>query len=163
MAKNNRTIDTRFLQDPNGIKAVEYNPASGGQKSLIVGPKFLPIPIVTAGTPGWKTNITAATAMPYRGAILAIYNNAATAGSVTIGQDATVTSQAIGASDANGNVGIACAPNSYTYVSMGYDQWIVGSAATLFCYIMEHPTKIAQETGPFIQQNVPGFNPPINS
>lgn len=155
MPKNNRSIDIASLQDPYGIKSAEYNPSSGGQKSLIVGPKFLPIPIVTAGSATWKTNITAATAMPYRGAILAIYNNAGTAGSVTIGQDATVTSQAIGATDANGNVGIACPPNSYTYVSMGYDQWIIGSAATLICYIMEDPTKITQETGTFVQQNVP--------
>lgn len=163
MPKNNRAIDTASLQDPNGIKAAEYNPSSGGQKSLIVGPKFLPIRNVTAGVPGYTTNITAATAIPYRGAILAIYNNSGTAGSVTVGQNNTVTSQAIGAVDANGNVGIACPPNAYTYVSMGYDQWIIGSAATLICYIMEDPTRIVQESGPFVQQNVPGFSPPINS
>ncbi len=163
MAKNNRSIDITSLQDPNGIKAAEYNPPSGGQKSLIVGPRFLPISNVTAGTPGWTTNISTVTAIPYLGAILAIYNNASTAGSVTIGQTSSITAQAIGGVDSNGNVGVACPPNSYTYVSMGYNQWIIGSASTLICYIMEDPTKITQESGQFIQQNVPGYNLPINS
>lgn len=163
MAKNNRVIDIAALQDPNQIKAIEYNPASGGQKSLIVGPRFLPIPIVTAGAQAYKTNVTSATALPYLGAILAVYNNAATAGSVTVGQDSTVTSQAIGVSDTAGNVGVACAPNAYTYVSMGSNQWIIGSAATLIVYIIEDPTRIAQETGPYAQQLVTGTQLPINS
>ena len=155
--KFNRVVDNRFLQDPNQIDAVEYNPASGGEKSLIVGPRLLPIPIVTAGVAAYSTNVTAATAMPYLGALLAIYNNSGTVGTVTVGQSAAVTSQAIGTSDANGNVGVACAPNAYTYLSMGNNQWIIGSAATLFVYIIEDPTRIAQETGPYAQQNGNGI------
>ena len=155
--KFNRAIDNRFLQDPNQIEAVEYNPASGGKKSLAVGPRLLPIPIVTAGVAAYKTNVTASTAMPYLGANLAIYNNAATAGTVTVGQDSTVTSQAMGVADANGNVGVACAPNAYTYLSMGNNRWIIGSAATLFVYIIEDPTYFAQESGPYAQQNGNGI------
>jgi len=150
MAKNYRAIDNASLQDPLQIKAVEYNPASGGQKSLTVGPRLLPIQI--AG--GYTTNVTTATAIPFLGANLAIYNNSGTVGTVTVGQSAAVTSQAIGVSDANGNVGVACAPNSYTYLSMGNNQWIIGSAATLFVYVIEDPTRIVQESGPYAQQNV---------
>lgn len=147
--KYNRVIDNRFLQDPCQIDAVEYNPASGGQKSLLVGPRLVPIQIAS----GYTTTPTAATALPFLGANLAIYNNSGTAGSITVGQSAAVTSQAIGASDANGNVGVACAPNSYTYLSMGNNQWVITSASTLFVYIVEDPTSIRQETGPYMQQN----------
>lgn len=148
--KLQRVVDIKFINSGSDVVSIEYNPASGAQKSLIVGPRLLPIP---TGLGTWKTNITAATALPALGLNLAIYNNSGTAGSVTVGQDATVTSQAIGAVDANGNVGVACAPNSYTYVSMGYNQWIIGSAATLIAYIIEDPTMIIKETGPYAQQN----------
>ena len=150
MAKNNRVIDMQSLQDPSQIKSAEYNPAAGAEKALIVGPRLLPIQI--AG--GWKTNVTTATAIPFLGANLAIYNNAATAGSITVGQDGTIASQAIGAVDANGNVGVACPANAWSYLSMGANQWIIGSAATLIVYIIEDPTRIAQESGPYAQQNV---------
>jgi hypothetical protein len=159
-AKIQRVINNQLLNGGQDAVAIEYNPASGGQKSLIVGPRLIPI---STGLNTWTTNVTAATAIPYLGANLAIYNNAATAGTVTVGQNATVTSQAIGVSDAHGNVGVACAPNAYTYLSMGNNQWIIGSAATLFVYIIEDPTYIAQQTPPLVPQNVPGFVPPVNS
>ena len=152
MAKFNRVIDNATLQDPNQIKSIEYNPQSGGQKSLAVGPHLIPIPIA-GGL--FTTNVTTATAIPYLGANLAIYNSTGTVGTVTIG-GIGVTSQAIGVSDVNGNVGTACAPNSYTYLSMGYNQYIIASAATLFVYLIEDPTQIQRETGPYVQQFVPG-------
>jgi hypothetical protein len=157
--KYNRVINNRFLQDPLQIEAAEYNPASGGKKSLTVGPRLIPIPVITAGAIAWTTNVTTVTGLPALGLNLAIYNNSGTAGSVTVGQAATVTSQAIGVVDANGNVGVACAPNSYTYLSMGYNQWIIASAATLIVYIIEDPTYIAQETGPYTQQNAANTQP----
>lgn len=163
MAKINRVIDNAFISSPHDVQSTEYNPASGGQKSLIVGPRYLPIPIVTAGSATWKTNVTSATALPSLGMILAIYNNAGTAASITVGQDATVTSQAIGAVDANGNVGVALPPNAWTYLSMGANQWIIASAATVIVYIIEDPTKIIRESGAYIQQNVPSTALPVNS
>lgn len=162
-AKNQRVVDIAFLNSGQDIVSIEYNPASGGQKSLIVGPRLIPISIVAGGVPSRTTNVTTATAIPYLGANLAIYNNSGTAGSVTVGQNSTVTSQAIGASDTNGNVGVACAPNAYTYLSMGNNQWIIGSAATLIVYVIEDPTKFIQQTPPLVPQNVPGFVPPVNS
>ncbi|HEY5236164.1 MAG TPA: hypothetical protein VIJ14_08305 [Rhabdochlamydiaceae bacterium] len=163
MAKINRVIDLAFLQDPNQIEAVQYNPASGAKKTLTVGPRLLPIPVVTAGTPGWTTSAnTAPVAIPYLGANLAIYNNAGTAGSVTTG-GINMTSQAIGAVDAYGDVGIACPPNTWTYVSMGNNQYVATSAATLIVYIIEDPTWIAQETPTRVAQFVPGYDQQINS
>lgn len=162
MAKLERKTDNATVISAGAATAVEYNPQSGGQKSLIVGPRYIPIPIVAGGVPAYTTNVTTATGLPKLGLNLAIYNNAGAAGSVTVGQSAAVTSQAIGVSDANGNVGVACAPNAWTYLSMGNNQWIIASAATIIVYMMEDPTWIAQETGPFIQQNVPGTVLPVN-
>lgn len=147
--KINRVLDIAFLQDPLSIKSNEYNPQSGGQKSLAVGPHLIPIQI----NGGYKTDVSTVTALPILGANLAIYNNSGTVGTVTIGNSSSITSQAIGVADTNGNVGVACAPNTYTYLSMGYNQWIISSAATLIVYIIEDPTRIAQETGPYAQQN----------
>lgn len=155
MAKTQRVVDNAYVNSPHDVKSIEHNPASGGQKSLPVGPHLLPIQI--AG--GYTTDVSsAAKALPFIGANLAIYNNAGTVGTVTIG-GAGVTSQLIGVSDVNGNVGVACKPNDWTYLSMGYNQWIISSAATLFVYIIEDPTRIIQESGPYAQQNVNGIIP----
>ena len=153
MAKNNRVIDNNSLQDPDQIKVVEYNPSSGGQKSLTVGPRLLPIQI--AG--GYTTDASAKVALPFLGANLAIYNNG-TLGSVTIGSS-TITALAAGATDANGNVVVACPPNAWTYLSAGNNQYVYTSANTLLVYIMEDPTRIAQETGPYAQQNANNTQP----
>lgn len=159
MAKNNRVVDIAFVEDPLQIKSIEYNPASGAQKSLIVGPRLVPIQI--AG--GYTTNVSGGLViLPFLGANLAIYNNAGAVGAVTAG-DSNITALAPGVSDAFGNVGVACAPNSYTYISMGNHRYVTSTASTLLVYIMEDPTRFAQETGAFIQQNVPGFVPPVNS
>lgn len=156
MAKINRAIDTATLQDPHQIDSVEYNWQSGGKKSLKVGPHLLPIPIVTAGAQAYTTDVSgSAVALPYIGANLAIYNNAGSAASITIG-GVGVTSQAIGASDANGNVGVALPPNAWTYLSMGNNQYLRSSAATVIVYMIEDSTRLIQETGPYAQQFVPG-------
>lgn len=158
-ANNQRRNDVQFQISGADAQSIEYNPASGGQKSLIVGPRLLPIPVVSGGVPSWTTNVSTATALPYFGLTLYIYNNSGTAGSVTVGQSSAVTAQAIGAVDANGNVGVACPPNSYTELSMGYNRWIVASAATLIVYIVEDPTTFIQQTGPLIPQNPAGSQP----
>lgn len=152
--KNNRVIDNQFLQDPDQIKAVEYNPASGGQKSLTVGPRLIPIQIAS----GWTTDASAKVALPFFGANLAIYNNAGAVGSVTIG-DTTITALAPGVTNPAGNVGVACPPNAWTYVSAGNNRFVFTSAATLLVYIIEDPTRIAQESVPYAQQNAQNTQP----
>lgn len=152
--KNNRVIDTQFLQDPDQIKSIEYNPAAGAQKSLTVGPRLIPIKIAT----GYVTDASAKVALPSLGVNLAIYNNAGAVGSVTIGGSA-ITALAPGATDAAGNVGVACPPNAWTYVSAGNNQYVFTSAVTLLVYIIEDPTRIAQETGPYAQQNAQNTQP----
>lgn len=159
MAKLNRVIDNAFLQDPNGIKSVEYNPASGGQKSLAVGPRLLPVQIAS----GYTTNASAGLVLPFLGANLALYNNSGSVASAVISKTA-VSILAAGVTDSSGNVGVACPPNSWTYLSTAYNQYIITSAATLLVYIIEDPTRIAQETGPYAQQNPGPYEQlPVNS
>lgn len=164
MAKINRVIDNAALQDPDQIKSVEYNPQSGAQKSLTVGPRLIPIPIVAAGTPSFTTDVSGKVALPYLGATLAIYNNSGTVGNVTVGETSANTSLlAIGATDANGHVGVACQPNTWTYLSMGNRQWIISNATTTVVYMIEDPTTMAQESGPYAQVQDPRTWLPVNS
>jgi hypothetical protein len=158
-AKIQRQVSNAFLISGNDAESIEYNPASGACKSLIVGPRLLPIPVGAT----WTTNVTTATALPTLGCLVSIYNNSGTAGSVTVGQNATIASQAIGAFDANGNVGVACAPNAYTNLSLGNNQWIIASAATLIVYLVEDPTSINQQTPPLVQGQDPRTWLPVNS
>ena len=161
MPKINRVIDLPTLQDPLQIEAIEYNVESGGKKSLMVGPRLIPIQI--AG--GYTTNVSAGVVLPNLGVCLAIYNNAGAVGSVTI-SPAVAASLAPGVTDGVGNVGVACPPNAWTYLSAGFNQYIISSAATILVYIIEDPTRLAlqQANGPYAQQpNGPGFVPPVNS
>ena len=154
MAKLQRSVNNAFLNSGADIVSIEYNPASGGQKSLIVGPRLLPIQVAS----GWTTNAASGLVLPSLGMCLAIYNTSGTAGSITI-SPASTTSQAIGAVDANGNVGVACTPNAWTYLSAGNNQYVITSASTLIVYIIEDPTTITRETGPYAQQNAANTQP----
>lgn len=147
--KITRVCDIKFQVSGNDAQSLEYNPASGGQKSLIVGPRLLPIP--TSATT-WTTMPTAATALPALGLNIAVYNNAGAVGSIVIG-GSTITTLAPGAVDASGNVGVALPPNAWTYLSMSYNQYVITSASTVLVYIIEDPTRLIQETGPYAQQN----------
>jgi hypothetical protein len=155
MAKNNRVVDTKQLQDGMSIEAVQNNPPSGGRKSLTVGPRLLPIP-APAGT--WTVTPTTLTPLPKLGLNIAIYNNSGSVGTIVIGGNA-ITTLTPGQIDSSGNVGVPCPPNAWSYLSMGYNQYVITSASTLLVYIMEDPTWIAQESGPFIPQNAANTQP----
>jgi hypothetical protein len=149
MAKNQRVVDMAFLNSGPDIESIEYNPASGAQKALLVGPRLLPIPL--SGTT-WTTDASTRRALPILGANIAVYNNAGAVASIVIG-GSTITTLAPGATDASGNVGVALPPNAWTYLSMSNNQYVITSAATALVYIVEDPTRIIQETGPYAQQN----------
>jgi hypothetical protein len=160
MIKIQRAVENNFLNSGMDTDSTQNNPASGGQKSLIVGPRYLPIPIVSGGVPSWTTDASVApVGLPNFGMILAVYNKSGTAASITVGANNSITSQAIGAVDASGNVGVACAANAYTYISPGYNKWIITSSNNLVVYIMEDPTYFVQQSGPYSQQNAGNTQP----
>lgn len=146
MAINKRTIPGPATQDPSTIAAHTYNEASGAQKNAEVGRHLMPL---QTGATTWSTNATTAVKLPSKGKNLAVYNNANAVGSITLGDtDFVPTSQAPGAVQAstNGrNVGIACAPNDWTYIACGDQDQVIASAATLLVYLIDDPTSIKTE------------------
>lgn len=151
MAINKRTIPGPATQDPSTIAAHTYNEASGAQKNAEVGRKLRPL---NSGATTWTTDATTVRTLPSKGRNLAVYNNAGAVGSITLGFSAntgtelTPVSQAPGAVQANTagqNVGIACAPNDWTYIACGDQDQVVSSAATLLVYLIEDATSIKTE------------------
>lgn len=128
-------------QDQASIDATLYNKQSGAQKNMEVGRHLLPIP-ATAST--WTTDTTTARSLPKKGASLAIYNNANAVGAVTLGKTAAevATALAPGVADANGNVGVPCAPNDWTYISCFDKSWVKGTAATLLVFLVADDSEI---------------------
>src|ERR1700677_973147 len=109
------------------IELLSYNEKAGARKSIEVGRALIPL---QNGATTYTTNATTPIALPSAGRNLAIYNNAGTVAAVTVG-DNTMTPQAAGAVQvSNGNpfVGVACAPNSWTYLSAGQWNYVAASA-----------------------------------
>lgn len=149
MAKNIRVEAGYHIQDPGQIHNIEHNPAAGGKKTLEIGPHLIPIPIIVSNALAYTTDASTKRALPNPGVCLAVYNNAGTVGSITLGEDNTVTSLAAGVTDANGHVGIPCMPNAWTKISCGMQNWVISSAATLMVFIVEDHTAIKQEVATF--------------
>ena len=120
-------------------------PATPILVSISIYRPIIPIPFNNAGTIEYTTDATTARALSKKGANLAIYNNNAALGSVTLGDNSSVAVLASGVTDASGNVGIPCKPNDWTYVSAGDRSWIKSSAATLLVYLIYDETSIKQE------------------
>lgn len=138
-----RVIPGPATQDPSTIAAHTYNEPAGARKSAEVGRHLLPLN--SGGTP--TTNATTAIVVG-KGKNLAVYNNSNAVGSITLGDSNNVpTAQAPGAVQASTtqNVGIACAPNAWTYIALADQDQVIASAATLLVYLIDDPTSIKQE------------------
>lgn len=144
MAKNQRNLPGPSVRDPSIIDNLEYNESSGGQKILNVGPNLLPL---NDGAGGYTTDASTKRTLPKAGCNLAIFNTSATtAYSVTVG-DSTVTAQAIGVVQTSTNfVGIACPPNTYTYISCGYNNYVITNNNALAVYLINDETSIRVES-----------------
>lgn len=129
--------------DPSSIANQMFNEQAGAQKNVSVGPSLKPLKL-TATT--WTTDASTVRKIT-KGVQLAVYNNAGAVGSVTLSKSGTRTSLAPGAvdntvGDTFGDVGIPCAPNSWTYIS-GHDNIaVITSAATLLVFIIEDDTSV---------------------
>ncbi len=139
--KKIRQMDGRGVEDPANINNLTYNEASGGFKSIEIGPFFKPLRI---GASSYTTDATTARAVK-KGAMIAVYNNSGTIGAITCGDSAAMAALTVGATDANGNVGIPCAPNTWTYISTYEKQFIRTTAATLLTFIIEDETYISSQ------------------
>jgi hypothetical protein len=143
---NNRKIDGTRVVSPGDADVFTYSGPAGARKSTEVGRKLIPIP-TPAASPAWTTNIATAVAIQ-PGKNIAVYNNANAMGSITFGSAGTVASLAAGAVDANGNVGLPCPPNSWSYFASGESNFMISSAATMLVFLIADDTYIAFAANP---------------
>jgi hypothetical protein len=142
MAIQKRNLPSNSVQDPGAIDVLEYNNAAGARKIAEVGRHLVPLATPGSGT-GYTTDVSsAAFPLPSAGRNLAVYNNNTTVGAITLGNDNTITALAAGATDSSGRVGIPCAPNAWTYIACGSQNWVKSSAATLLVFLIDDDTFI---------------------
>jgi hypothetical protein len=140
--RTKRQIHSDAVVDSHLVESVGYNISSGGFKNTPIGPKLKPL---NSDGSTFTTNATVSVPLGIAGLNLAIYNNAGAVGSVTV-SPLSVASLAPGATDAAGNVGVACPPNAWTYISMGDAKWVIASAATLLVYQIDDDSFLSQST-----------------
>lgn len=75
------------------------------------------------------------------GSVIALYNNSGTAAFVKIGDPATLTAPTGGAD------GICLKPNDYTIISVGPNQGLIASAATVFAYLVVDDLNYSSQAG----------------
>jgi hypothetical protein len=124
MAAKRNNINRSAL-DQGAITSVEHNVLAGAKKSVLVGPA-----LTIVGTLGSARSVGI-------GASLWIYNNSATVGFVRVFAPGESASAPTGLAD-----GIAVPPNSYIYLNTGTKMSIIGSAATLGCYLVQDDTRL---------------------
>jgi hypothetical protein len=148
MGKNIRVTPGYDSLDPSNITRLEYNNPAGAIKTAEVGRSLIPLKYVTGGSLVYTTNATTAIMVEKLGLNLAIYNNSGSVGSITLGPGGAgstpPTSLAPGVTSGS-MVGIPCAPNSWTYIAMNQNQYVIASAATLLVFAIEDITSIQQE------------------
>jgi len=140
--KNIRNMPGHSVQDLGSIPFLTYNESAGAQKNMDMGHNLLPIPTPGVGV-GYSTDATTLRSIG-AGKTLAVYNNNAAVGSITLGV-AGQASLAPGVADAGGAVGIPCAPASWTYISLYLKTHAIASAATLLCFIVNDESSIRTE------------------
>jgi len=140
-----RKMSSENVEDVNSVNNIEYNEASGAQKQLEVGPDLRPI--CSSGNT-FITDLTTLTNVG-RGRSLAIYNNSGTLGSVTLGKDSSTLLLAAGVVSGD-NAGIPVMPNAWTYVAVYDRPWVVTSAATMLCYLINDTTYVTDQNNPTI-------------
>jgi hypothetical protein len=124
-----RQIKDRDANGSGDIDNITYNEPAGAQKQLSVGPHLVPL---NDGASGFTTDATTIRAMR-RGTALAIFNtNATTVYAATIRGASTGTALASGVTDPiTGEVGVPCAPLSWTYLNSYDKQYVITNNVAL--------------------------------
>lgn len=140
MAKPKRRNSYLGTVDPSSVATNTYNDAVGAQKNMDFGHHLLPI----AAGGVYTTDATAAKAVE-KGKTLAIYNNSGTLESVTLGDTSGMAALAVGVTDVNGNVGIPCKANDWTYIATYDRQFVRTSSANLLVFVVKDETNVVLE------------------
>ena len=132
--KDRRTARNNY--DPSSVDSNSYNDAAGARKVSDVGHHLKPIDLGSSFTTDASTRRKVG-----KGKSIAIYNAGAAVGSITLG-DSTITSLAVGVTNANGNVGIPVNINSWVYLNTYKYDHIIADSADLKVFIIEDDTFI---------------------
>lgn len=116
------------LLDSGSIFGLTFNQGAGANKVVSSGPSLKIIGPLNVARQFQE------------GSILWIYNNSSTVGFVKFAQTGVLITAPTGLSD-----GIAIPPNQYLQLSIGSNTQVIGSAATLGCYLMEDHTKLSEK------------------
>lgn len=143
MAIKKRKMDGARISDQSYISNMAFNERAGANKSTEVGRKLIPL---KSNATTFTTDASTARALVAAGKNIAVYNNSNAVKAVTFGEDNTITALAAGATDASGHVGVACAPNAWTYTAAGESTWVIASDATTLVYLIDDDSYISQES-----------------
>jgi hypothetical protein len=137
--KTKRAQNNQFTEDPSSIEAIIYNRQTGARKSMVAGHHHIPIPTSS----GFVTDASnAPVALPTKGTLLVVYNKSGTVQALTLGDSSAMAALAAGNTDSNGNLGIPCAPNAFTYINTFDRQWIKTDSNNLIVMIGQDDTEI---------------------
>jgi hypothetical protein len=139
--KKIRQMKGQTHEDVLNAGALTFNRQSSGQKNMPVGPHLRPH---KNSSGSFTTNFTAVQALKL-GTLLAVYNNSGTVQALTLSDDGAVAALAAGATNPGGDVGIACKPNDWTYISAYDKRFARADSANLFVYIVADDTYITNE------------------
>lgn len=132
--KNQKNID------PSSIANQTYSESAGAQKNTEVGRHL--VPLKSDGTT-YTTDATTVRALPSKGKNLAIYNNSTILYAVTLGSNSSIAALASGVTDANGNVGIPCEKEGWTYIACNDKQYVITQNAALMVFLIEDDSSIS--------------------
>jgi len=139
MSQSKRKQYGSRIADQSLIENLGYSVSSGAYKQVKVGPHLIPL---SSNGSTYTTDASTAINLGQAGKMLAVYNNSGSVGSVAVSLT-QISSLAAGVTDTNGNVGIACPPNSWTYISCGDSIWVITSASTLLVYLIDDDTYLS--------------------
>lgn len=147
---NKRNVPGNVVQDPSAIDINTYSDQCGAWKVSENGRSLLPL---GDGAGGFTTNAATARILPGAGQNLAVYNSDTTVHSITVSGSGSTTALASGATNTNGNVGVACPPGIYTYIACNQSNWVITDSATLYVYLIADYSSIQAVATTFNNSN----------
>lgn len=120
--------------------SLKYNEQAGADKNVTVGPHLKPLRKTDMT---YTTDASGGMTVP-AGAQLAIYNSTGSVGAITV-SPAVATALAPGVTDVNGNVGVPCPPNTWSYVSVWDRTFIQTTAATIMVFLINDDSTVSSK------------------
>ena len=138
MAISKRIFSGPNTQDMGSIDNLTYSDQAGSRKVSVVGTNLIPL---GDGAGGFTTLATTARIV-VAGSNIAVYNNDTAVHFITLSNSNATTALTNGATNAAGNVAIACPPGAYTYIACYNSNWVIADSNKLYVYAVNDSTSI---------------------